>query len=397
MRLRQHQLEALENLANGKVLCGSVGSGKSLTAVAYWYTTICGGGLIPLVPRRSHIPCYVVTTAKKRNDREWDLEFARVGVDRSDENGDAHVISWNEIRKVENVAGAFFIFDEQRASGSGKWAKTFIRIARRNRWIMLSATPGDVWLDYIPLFVANGFYKNRTEFIRRHVVFDNFAKFPKVQRYLETGVLENYRRQILVDMPVERHTVRIRRSIHVKHDEELYSQISKTRFDPWKDEPVQNAGGLCYLFRRVVNDDSRRYAAVLDVLKRHPRVVIFYNFDYELERLRGLAKDGFSISEYSGHRHDPVPEGKSWVYLVQYTSGAEGWNCTTSDTMVFYSLNYSYRVVEQAEGRIDRLNTPYSKLFYYRLVSNSPIDRAIQDAISRKKAFNERAFIGLKS
>lgn len=395
MRLRQHQLEALENLANGKVLCGSVGSGKSLTAVAYWYTTICGGGLIPLVPRRSHIPCYVVTTAKKRNDREWDLEFARVGVDRSDENGDAHVISWNEIHKATNVTGAFFIFDEQRASGSGKWARAFIRIARRNRWIMLSATPGDVWLDYIPLFVANGFYKNRTEFIRRHVVFDNFAKFPQVQRYLETGVLENYRRQILVDMPVERHTVRVRRSIHVKHDEELYSRISKTRFDPWKDEPVQNAGGLCYLFRRVVNDDSRRYAAVLDVLKRHPRVVIFYNFDYELERLRGLEKDGFSVSEYNGHRHDPVPEGESWVYLVQYTSGAEGWNCTTSDTMVFYSLNYSYRVMEQAEGRIDRLNTPYSKLFYYRLVSNSTIDRAIQDAISRKKVFNERAFIGL--
>lgn len=395
MRLRQHQLEALESLANGKVLCGSVGSGKSLTAVAYWYTTICGGGLIPLVPRRSHIPCYVVTTAKKRNDKEWDLEFARVGVDRSDENGDAHVISWNEIHKVANVTGAFFIFDEQRASGSGKWARAFIRIARRNRWIMLSATPGDVWLDYIPLFVANGFYKNRTEFIRRHVVFNNFAKFPQVQRYLETGVLERYRRQILVDMPVERHTVRVRRSIHVKHDEELYSRISKTRFDPWKDEPVQNAGGLCYLFRRVVNDDSRRYAAVLDVLKRHPRVVIFYNFDYELERLRGLGRDGFSVSEYNGHRHDPVPEGESWVYLVQYTSGAEGWNCTTSDTMVFYSLNYSYRVMEQAEGRIDRLNTPYSKLFYYRLVSNSPIDRAIQDAISRKKVFNERAFIGL--
>ena len=395
MQLRQHQSEALQNLANGKVLCGSVGSGKSLTAVAYWYTTICGGGLTPLVPRRSHIPCYVVTTAKKRNDKEWDIEFARVGVDRSDENGDVHILAWNEIHKVADVQSAFFIFDEQRASGSGKWAKTFIRIARRNQWIMLSATPGDVWLDYIPLFIANGFYRNRTEFLHRHVVFNNFAKFPQVQRYLETGVLERYRRQILVDMPVERHTKRLKRDIRVKHDAELYSKIAKTRFDPWKDEPVLNAGALCYLFRRVVNDNSRRYAAVLNVLKRHPRVVIFYNFDYELERLRGLAEDGVYVSEYNGHRHDPVPEGESWVYLVQYTSGAEGWNCVSSDAMIFYSLNYSYRVMEQAEGRIDRLNTPYSKLFYYRLVSDSPIDRAIRDAISRKKVFNERAFIGL--
>lgn len=395
MQLRQHQSEALQNLANGKVLCGSVGSGKSLTAVAYWYTTICGGGLTPLVPRRSHIPCYVVTTAKKRNDKEWDLEFARVGIDRSDENGDVHVLAWNEIHKVADIQSAFFVFDEQRASGSGKWAKTFIRIARRNQWIMLSATPGDVWLDYIPLFIANGFYRNRTEFLRRHVVFNNFAKFPQVQRYLETGVLERYRRQILVDMPVERHTKRLKRDICVKHDAELYAKIAKTRFDPWKDEPVLNAGALCYLFRRVVNDDSRRYAAVLDVLKRHPRVVIFYNFDYELERLRSLEKDGIFVSEYNGHRHDPVPEGESWAYLVQYTSGAEGWNCVSSDAMIFFSLNYSYRVMEQAEGRIDRLNTPYSKLFYYRLVSDSPIDRAIRDAISRKKVFNERAFIGL--
>lgn len=393
MGLRQHQIEALKDLANGKVLCGSVGSGKSLTAVAYWYTTICGGGIDPLTPRRSHIPCYVITTAKKRNDKEWDLEFARVGIDRNDENGDAHVLAWNEIHKVADVTGAFFIFDEQRASGSGKWAKTFIRIAQQNQWIMLSATPGDVWLDYIPLFIANGFYKNRTEFIRRHVVFNNFAKFPQVQRYLETGVLERYRRQILVDMPVERHTTRVRRSVQVKHDEELYSQIAKTRFDPWKDEPVQNAGGLCYLFRRVVNDNPKRYTAVLDVLKRHPRVVIFYNFDYELEILRRLGGEGWTVAEYNGHKHEPVPSGESWVYLVQYTSGCEGWNCTTSDAMIFFSLNYSYRVMEQAEGRIDRLNTPYSRLYYYRLVTDSAIDRGITDAISRKKVFNERAFL----
>lgn len=393
MQLRQHQSEALQRMKNGTVLCGSVGSGKSLTAVAYWYMMICEGGLTPLVPRRSHIPCYVVTTAKKRNDREWDIEFARVGINRSDENGDVHILAWNEIHKVADITGAFFIFDEQRASGSGKWAKTFIRIARRNQWIMLSATPGDVWLDYIPLFIANGFYKNRTEFIRKHVVFNNFAKFPQVQRYLETGLLERYRRQILVDMPVERHTTRVRRTIHVKHDEELYSQIAKTRFDPWKDEPVQNAGGLCYLFRRVVNDNPKRYTAVLDVLKRHSRVVIFYNFDYELEILRKLRDEGWMVAEYNGHKHEPVPEGESWVYLVQYTSGCEGWNCITSDAMIFFSLNYSYRVMEQAEGRIDRLNTPYSRLYYYRLVTDSAIDRGITDAISRKKVFNERAFI----
>jgi hypothetical protein len=335
----------------------------------------------------------VITTAKKRNDREWDLEFARVGIDRSDENGVAHVLAWNEIHKVENVSDAFFIFDEQRASGSGKWARTFIKIARRNRWIMLSATPGDIWLDYIPLFVANGFYRNRTEFLRRHVVFNNFAKFPQVQRYLETGVLERHRRQILVDMPVERHTVRVRRSIHVDYDKEPYERALKTRFNPFTDEPVPNAGALCYLLRRLVNDNRRKYHAVLGILERHPRLVVFYNFDYELDILRGLEGEGYRVAEYNGHRHDPLPEGSNWVYLVQYTSGAEGWNCVTTDTMVFFSLNYSYRTMEQAEGRIDRLNTPYSKLNYYRLMTDAPIDKAILAAIGRKKKFNERAFV----
>lgn len=393
MQLRPHQREALQKLSNGKVLCGSVGSGKSLTAVVYWYTTICGGGVNPLRARRTHIPCYVITTAKKRNDREWDLEFARVGIDRSDENGDAHVLAWNEIYKVENVSDAFFIFDEQRASGSGKWARTFIKIARRNRWIMLSATPGDVWLDYIPLFVANGFYRNRTEFLRRHVVFNNFAKFPQVQRYLDTGVLDRRRRQILVDMPVARHTERVRHDIRVDYDKEPYEQALKTRFNPFTDEPVPNAGALCYLLRRLVNDNRRKYHAVLGILARHPRLVVFYNFDYELDILRGLEEEGYRVAEYNGHRHDPLPEGSNWVYLVQYTSGAEGWNCVTTDTMVFFSLNYSYRTMEQAEGRIDRLNTPYSRLNYYRLMTDSPIDKAILAAIYRKKKFNERAFV----
>ena len=393
MQLRPHQREALQKLSNGKVLCGSVGSGKSLTAVVYWYTIICGGGVNPLRARRTHIPCYVVTTAKKRNDREWDLEFARVGVERSEENGDVHILAWNEIHKVENVTDVFFIFDEQRASGSGKWARTFIKIARRNKWIMLSATPGDVWLDYIPLFVANGFYRNRTEFLRRHVVFNNFAKFPQVQRYLDTGVLESYRRKILVDMPVSRHTERVRRDIRVDYDKEPYEQALKTRFNPYTDEPVPNAGALCYLLRRLVNDNRRKYHAVLGILERHPRLVVFYNFDYELDILRGLEEKGYRIAEYNGHRHDPLPEGSDWVYLVQYTSGAEGWNCVTTDTMVFFSLNYSYRTMEQAEGRIDRLNTPYSRLNYYRLMTDSPIDKAILAAIYRKKKFNERAFV----
>jgi hypothetical protein len=44
-------------------------------------------------------------------------------------------------------------------------------------------------------------------------------------------------------------------------------------------------------------------------------------------------------------------------------------------------------------GRIDRLDTLYTDLYYYILVSNSNVDRAIQRALQAKKNFNWRKFM----
>jgi hypothetical protein len=375
VKLHPHQEEALERLKSGKVLVGGVGSGKSLVGASWALKQPNSGGIV------------VITTARKRDSLEWVGEFAMAG---STMEG-ITVDSWNNISKYSDARDTVFIFDEQRVVGSGKWVKAFLKIAKHNKWILLSATPGDTWLDYVPLFLANGFYKNKTEFYEDHVVWDRFARYPRVKRFVAVHRLEKLRRRILVDMPVARHTVRNRIYVPVRYRVTEYNEIMKKRFDPYKGEPIASAGELCYVLRKCVNQDRDRLEAVRGILKKRSRIIVFYNFDYELEALRELS-DTCVVKEWNGHKHEPVPDGERWVYLVQYASGAEAWNCTVTDTIVFYSLNYSWKVMEQSEGRIDRMNTPFTNLWYYFLESESAIDQSIKKSLERKKKFNEKVF-----
>lgn len=400
IQLYDYQLSAVNQMKNGCVLCGGVGSGKSRTALAYYY--ICDGGKIgtdEYVPM-SDPPkdLYIITTARKRDTLEWEGEFSPFLLSVHPEvnlySNKVVVDSWNNIKKYSDVTDAFFIFDEQRVVGSGMWVKSFLKITKSNKWILLSATPGDTWQDYIPVFIANGFYKNRTEFNREHIVYSRFSKFPKVDRYLNTSRLIRLRNRILVAMDFKRETIPHHEDVYVKYEISSYKDAVRTRWDPYKNEPITNAGGLCYVLRKIVNTDESRQVALLEIVEKHPRVIIFYNFDYELELLKNLHYgDGVEIAEWNGHIHQPIPDGEKWIYLVQYNAGAEGWNCIKTDTIIFYSQNYSYKIMQQAAGRIDRLNTPYMDLYYYHLKSQSGIDLAISKALKDKKIFNEGRFV----
>ena len=394
--LRQYQIDAVKKMKKGCILCGGVGSGKSRTALAYYY--ICQGGELDTpdyVMMKNPKDLYIITTARKRDTLEWELEMAPF-IFNAYEGLKVTVDSWNNIKKYTDVKDAFFIFDEQRVVGSGQWVKSFLKICRSgNFWILLSATPGDTWLDYIPVFIANGFYKNRTEFLNEHVVYRRFAKFPQVDRYLGTRRLERLRNSILVNMDFRRPTIQHHEDIWVEYDRQGYRDICRHRWNPWENEPIQNASGFCQCLRKLVNLDESRFTMLLEILEKHPKAIIFYNYDYELDLLRGI-NDYFypslEIAEWNGHKHQEIPDGDRWVYLVQYNAGAEGWNCIKTDTIIFYSQNYSYKVMVQASGRIDRMNTPYTDLYFYHLKSRSSIDLAISKALREKKKFNETRF-----
>lgn len=403
MILRDYQLDAISKMKTGCILNGGVGSGKSLTALSYYY--LKNGGEISFLKGNDYIPMYaqpkdlyIITTARKRDTLEWEGEMSHFLLSIHDEcnayKNKVIVDSWNNIKKYKDVIDAFFIFDEQRVVGSGAWVKSFLQIAKQNEWILLSATPGDTWSDYIPVFIANGFYKNKTEFIREHAVFSRYSKFPKIEKYIGTGRLLRQRREILVDMKFERKTVQHHCDIYVDYNVKQYKDVMKRRWDIWNDEPITNAGGLCYALRKIVNSDESKTKKLIELVDIHKKVIVFYNFDYELDILKSIDYgEDVTVSEWNGHKHEPTPTSKKWVYLVQYTAGAEGWNCITTDTIIFYSLNYSYKIMHQSAGRIDRLNTPYTDLYYYHFKTKSSIDLAIERALNEKKKFNESSFI----
>ena len=392
LSLDDGQLSALDELRSGSILCGGVGSGKSRVALAYYYLkegkgslSINGYGRVEKM--KNDILLVIITTAHKRDLCEWEMEA------RFFPGVMPVVDSWNNIQKYTSITDAFFIFDEQRVVGYGAWSKAFIKISRSNRWILLSATPGDTWMDYVPVFIANGFYPNKTAFERRHVVYSRFTKYPKVEKYVGIDILEKFRKQILVQIPFQRPTFSHHVYCRVPYDKILTDKVIKERWDVFEKKPLRDAGTMCLVLRRIANAEPERLNVVFDILQKHKKVIVFYNFNYELEMLRE-ACDSIDIcySEWNGHCHESIPTGDKWVYLVQYTAGAEGWNCVTTDTVLFYSQNYSYKTMQQAAGRIDRRNTPFTDLYYYHLVSWSPIDISIGRALENKKNFNERAF-----
>ena len=398
LELYSHQIDAISRMHNGCILCGGVGTGKSRTSLAYVYSKVMEGGLKingqgawsrPKKPR----DLYIITTAKKRDSLEWENELTPFCFNSS--KIAVTIDSWNNIQKYKKVYGAVFVFDEQRVVGRGAWVKAFIKIARANQWILLTATPGDSWQDYIPVFVANGFYKNRTEFNSLHVVYKPFMNYPVIDHYIGTGVLLKHRKDVLIvmeDMPNRAKKVSFK--CICDYDKTKYKRVFKDRWDIYDDCPIEETGKLCYLLRRVANEDESRLAKVKQLMIENPKSIIFYNFTYELHLLRDVAKElHYDIGEWNGEVHSEVPTSSRWVYLCQYTAAAEGWNCIATDTIIFYSQNYSYKTTTQAAGRIDRLNTPFKELHYYYLRSPAPIDLAIQRSLSQKKDFNEKIFL----
>lgn len=394
-----YQLDAIRKMHNGCILCGVVGSGKSRTSLAYYYSRM-GGDLYDTSKKFSMMThpkdLYIITTARKRDTAEWSVDMAPFLLsphpDANEYDNQVIVDSWNNIEKYVNVKDAFFIFDEQRVVGYGKWAKTFIKIARNNEWILLSATPGDKWEDYMAVFIANGFYRNKSEFEYYHIVYNPRTTFPQVLQYINVELLIQHRDELLVDMDFKRKTTSHHEEIAVKYDGELITQVIKTRQN-LEGEPIENAAKFCSVLRQITFSDESRVVALLELIEKHPTAIIFYNYDFELDILKSIDYgDDVEIAEWNGHKHEPVPVSSKWVYLVNYAAGAEGWNCITTDTIIFYSQNYSWRIMNQAQGRIDRLNTPYMNLWYYHLVSRSPIDRAITRALRAKGKFNEGRF-----
>lgn len=399
MELYSHQKVALDALCSGSILNGEVGTGKSMVSIAFYFTKVCDGQIEPeLVYPTKMIDLYIITTARKRDSGEWTSELGRfgllVGENVINSNNIKIVVdSWNNIGKYKDVKNACFIFDEQRISGYKKWSKTFIHLAKRNKWILLSATPGDTWMDYMPVFIAHGYYRNKSDFVNKHVIYKSFMKYPVIDTYLNTDRLIYLRNKILVPMTFVRKTTPHHINVDTEYDIDGYFNILTNRWNPFTDMPIKNSSELCSALRRLINSDYTRILALEGLLYKNPKAIIFYNYDYELDIIRQSCKTlNIELAEWNGHKHENIPTSERWVYATQYYAGAEGWNCTDTNVMIFYSNSYSYKAMTQASGRIDRLTTNFKDLYYYHIRSKAPIDRAIERCLLRKKDFNDHTY-----
>lgn len=392
MRIEPDQLDAVNKLKNGNILKGDTGAGKSFTALYYYYVKVCGGEYEPdLLPMRNPRDLYIITTPKKRDDLEWEKDMLPFLLSSLSEcQVKVTVDSWNNIKKYTNVIGAFFIFDEQRVVGSGAWVKAFYKIVRRNQWILLTATPGDTWSDYIPVFVANGFYRNKTDFKEQHIIMNPFTRYPSIKGYFNQGKLMKYRKQITVEMKSPKNTIQIHKDIRCEYDKDTERLVLKERWHPFEDRPLRDATEMAVVMRKIAFGDMSRIDKVKELFEVNPRIIIFYDYNFELDMLIDMCEtEGYTYAQWNGHKHEEVPETARWIYLVQYTSGSEAWNCTRTNCMIFFNNNYSWKKMKQAAGRIDRRNTPYHELHYYHLTSSSYIDKRINNALNTKKEFND--------
>lgn len=391
-RIKDYQLEAVNKLQNGNILKGGTGSGKSFTSLYYYYVKVCGGEFEPdLKPMTNPRPLYIITTPKKRDSLEWESDMAPFLLSSKTEcQVSVTVDSWNNIKKYTNVSGAFFILDENRIIGSGAWVKAFYKIIKRNQWILLTATPGDTWSDYIPVFVANGFYRNKTDFKEQHIIMNPFTRYPSIKGYFNQGKLQKYRKQITVEMNAPEVAVLLHKDIRCDYDKETEREVLRHRWHPFEDRPLRDATEMAVVMRRIAFGDISRIDKVKELHEVNPKIIIFYDYNFELDMLINMCEtEGYTYAQWNGHKHEPIPDTDEWLYLCQYTSASEAWNCITTDCMIFFNNSYSWKKMEQAVGRIKRLNTPFKELHYYHLTSGSYIDKRINQSLNIKGEFND--------
>lgn len=398
-KIKPYQQDAVDRMHNGCLLNTGTGSGKSFMSILYYWTKVCDGVYTDdeFKPMKNPRPLLIITTPKKRDEKEWDKDLAPFLLS-SDDNlnswsdvAKVTIDSWNNIKKYVNYIGHFVIFDENCLASWGTWTKSFLKIAKKNRWILLTATSGDSWTDWLPVFIANGYFKNKTEFRNNHVEYNPYTRYPSIKAYHNVGKLIKYRNEIVVKVKVPHDAIQIHKDILCEYDSDAEKMCLRKRWNPFEDRPLRDATEMAVVMRRIAFSDVSRIETVYKLhTEKHPRIIIFYDYNFELDALIEMCEEyGFNYAQWNGHKHESIPDTNHWLYLVQYTAGNSAWNCTTCSTMIFFNNNYSYKKMTQAAGRIDRMNTPFKELYYYHLTSNSFIDKRIKSSLKQKKDFNE--------
>lgn len=347
-----------------------------------------------------------ITTASKRDSKDVENEMVMWFGKESLSSYSLEVISWAALAKwtitnwnsLEDYA---FVFDEvacAKAGVSSNRGRAFIQIAKQTDcWTGYTATPGDRWEDFQAYFVAAGYVKNKTAFMREFCQVQTFKGYPEIVGYYDEHILKAYWKRLTVcpdtqamldELPAEQH-----KTYHFKPSP-TYKRFLKERLDE-DGNFIDTVMGYCHYCRRLCLT-AEKLQWVSDYLSGlGTNAVFFYNYIAEGEELEKVAKKalpkGAKVWRIDGKHHDiPTADtiGKYDIVLAQYASGSESLNLQFMNHMVFVSPNYSYTTSIQARGRIKRIGQKQNMFFWY-LVCDGTIETDVYACLRGKSDFAE--------
>ena len=124
------------------------------------------------------------------------------------------------------------------------------------------------------------------------------------------------------------------------------------------------------------------------------RLIVFYNFNEELEQLKRIAEEHERpVSEVNGHVKDlDAYENKSdSITLIQYQAGAMGLNLQKANKIIYFTLPTMSELFEQSKKRIHRIGQK-DTCFYYLMVCNGSIEEEILQTLEMRKDYTDDLF-----
>ena len=146
---------------------------------------------------------------------------------------------------------------------------------------------------------------------------------------------------------------------------------------------------LCGLY------NPARYEAFRDLVNStEDRLIVFYNFTEEMERLKGIAKGlNRPVSVLSGEEKnlDAYRYQHNSITFIQYQAGAMGGNFQLANKIIYFSLPQGSELWEQSQKRIHRLGQE-RPCFYYLMICPGTVEEDILGALKQRRDYTDELF-----
>ena len=121
------------------------------------------------------------------------------------------------------------------------------------------------------------------------------------------------------------------------------------------------------------------------------RLIVFYNFTEEMERMKALVDRPVSI--LNGEHKDlaAYEEHPDSITFVQYQAGAMGANFQKANKIIYFSLPESWELWEQSQKRIHRIGQD-RPCFYYLMISPGSVEEDVYSTLQLRKDYSDELF-----